>query len=236
MNEDKNKKVVTTKKVIVTNKPQPQVQKQVQEQPKVEDEGVSQNVDAHLQENLQTLEKKKVDFKTVATYAIMVIIVIACIVLIYVFLDKNGMNPFIPKETTTTADINKISTTKPTTRGLSTNTTQPVETKATHQGGMRGNNGNGTTSPTIRTAKPKEQEKKETKYNIVLYNGGTQYVVGETTLGGTPVKKQFAVIAKGDYHYNHANGTVVFHVEEEKNNGTITCSMSATGVINCSVS
>ena len=231
MNEDKNKKVVTTKKVIVTNKPQ---EPQVKEQPKVEDEGVSQNVEAHLQENLQSLEKKKIDFKTVATYAIMVIIVIACIVLIYVFLDKNGMNPFILKETTTTADINKISTTKPTTKGVSTNTTKPVETKATHQGGMRGNSGNGTTSPTVRTAKPKEQEKKDTKYYIVLYNGGSKFEVGITTLGGAPIKKPFASLPKGDYHYNHANGIVVLHLDEDIPNGTITCSMSTVGAINCS--
>ena len=111
--DDKNKKVVTTKKVIVTNKPKEEIQEpvinnNVNNINNIQDEGVSSSLEEHLQANINTIEKKKVSWKDILTYVVMVVIVCGCLLLIYVFLDKNGMNPFIPKETTTTADINKI--------------------------------------------------------------------------------------------------------------------------------
>lgn len=64
-------------------------------------EKVTQNLNEHLQENIELLQKPGISFKTILTYIAMGLIIIGCIIIIYVFLDKNDANPF-KKETTTT--------------------------------------------------------------------------------------------------------------------------------------
>ena len=144
--DDKNKKVVTTKKVIVTNKPkeeivEPEVTNNVVSANNIQDEGVSSNLEEHLQANINTIEKKKISWKDVLTYFIMVVIVAVCLLLIYVFLDKNNMNPFKPKTTTTTTvDIKKVNTSTATPTSVVYESTTPRATAATHTA-MPGNRG-----------------------------------------------------------------------------------------------
>ena len=61
---------------------------------KIEDEGVAQHLDAHLEQNIKSHEKKKITTKDLITYAAMAVVLIICGVIIFIFLDKNDANPF----------------------------------------------------------------------------------------------------------------------------------------------
>ena len=112
--EDKNKKVIQTKKVIVVKKEQqPTV---VQTTQTTKDESVSHTLDEHLKTNIQTTVKRSLSWRDVITVLLVILILIGSVAVVYFFLDKNGMNPFVKKTTTETTKslIERISTTQKT--------------------------------------------------------------------------------------------------------------------------
>ena len=131
MNDNKNvKRIVVTKKI-----------KEDELNDFIEEEKVSQSLDEHLKENINNQEKKKINWMNILTYFIMIVIVIACLALIYIFLDKNGINPFKEKETTTTIDVRYISTTTSTTpevRYIEPETTTKPEVRTVYGGENKG--------------------------------------------------------------------------------------------------
>ena len=143
---DNEKKVVNTKKVVVTKKIEENELDKF-----IEEEKISQSLDEHLKENIENKEKKKINWMNVLTYFIMVVIVLACLFLIYIFLDKNGMNPFEEKTTTTTTvDIKYISTSTTTTsevRYIEPTTTTQQTVRTVYGGENKGTNNSGN-SPT----------------------------------------------------------------------------------------
>ena len=88
----------------------------------------SESVEVHLQENHIPESRKKISKEDLITYVAMVLIIIAAIVLVYIFLDKQGANPF--KKTTTTAQqVKTIDTTAEPYVEPKTLTTTTVSTK-----------------------------------------------------------------------------------------------------------
>ena len=89
----------------------------------------SESVEVHLQENHIPESRKKISKEDLITYVAMVLIIIAAIVLVYIFLDKQGANPF--KKTTTTAQqVKTIDTTAEPYVEPKTLTTTTVSTKS----------------------------------------------------------------------------------------------------------
>lgn len=86
-NNDKKVVNVSTKKEVVVQKP------------KVEDFDVSKSIEEHMKENQENI-KTKIDYKTIFTYVIMVIIVLACVLLLVHFCEDSISS--LNKNTTTT--------------------------------------------------------------------------------------------------------------------------------------
>ena len=110
------KKVVAKKKEEVNNL-------------EIKEDSISKSVNAHMEENL-TNTKVKVDYKNLAMYIILIIIVGACIFLVLNFFDK--YNDGYYKKTTVPTTTRGIITTKPTTQEVYYNTTTKAPTQATH--------------------------------------------------------------------------------------------------------
>ncbi|MCR4581908.1 MAG: hypothetical protein K5666_05340 [Bacilli bacterium] len=77
--------------------------------PKTPTATVSQSLNEHLQQNLD-LKPKESNKKKILTYIAMALVIIACIWIIYVFLDKNDANPFTKTTTTTTQGARTVET------------------------------------------------------------------------------------------------------------------------------
>ncbi|MCR5224438.1 MAG: hypothetical protein K6C11_04750 [Bacilli bacterium] len=215
--DDKSKKVVVTKKVIVTNQPKEEkIEKKEVTLKQIEDEGVSKSLDTHLQENINNVTKKKVNIRDIFTYLLMIIIVAGCLYLIYFFLDKNNMNPFIPKETTTTADISKILTTQTSKLEIQTNTTTAVQARATH---IAGEAGAGRTNVDMNTTTIQRLQSttKKPAINIVIA-GPTKIRFDNVTEGETVTKKE--ILKKGEYQINNKT---IFTVTEDNIDAEVTC-------------
>ena len=95
----------------------------------------SESVEEHLQENHIPASRKKLTKEDLATYVAMFLIFIAAVVLVYVFLDKQGANPF-KKTTTTSEPVHTIDTTQeqyiqPKTLTTSTVRSSEVKTQGT---------------------------------------------------------------------------------------------------------
>lgn len=118
MNDD-NKKVVnvSTKKRVVVQKP------------KVEDFDVSKSLEEHMKENQENV-KTRLDYKTIFTYIIMVIIVVACVLLLVHFCEDSINN--LNKNTTTNLNYQLISTTTKANNSVEYVRPSTVPTAATH--------------------------------------------------------------------------------------------------------
>ena len=216
--DDKNKKVVVTKKVIVTNQPKEEkIEKKEVTLKQIEDEGVSKSLDTHLQENINNVTKKKVNIRDIFTYLLMIIIVAGCLYLIYFFLDKNNMNPFIPKETTTTADISKILTTQTSKLEIQTNTTTAVQARATHIAGEAGASRTNVdmNTPSIQRL---QSTTRKASTNIVITGPTTKIRFDNVTQGDTVTKN--LILKKGEYQINNKT---IFTVTEDSVDATVTC-------------
>lgn len=117
---DKNKKVVTvsTKKEVVVQKP------------KVEDFDVSKSLDEHMKENQENV-KTRLDYKTIFTYVIMVIIVVAGVLLLVHFCEKS-IDSLNKNTTTQNFNYQFISTTTTTNNSVEYVRPSTVPTAATH--------------------------------------------------------------------------------------------------------
>lgn len=120
MNKDQKKVVnVSVKKEVVIHKP------------KVEDFDTSKSLEEHLEENRANV-KTKIDIKTILTYVIMIIIVVACVLLLVHFCEKSiadlnkktttTTNMFYPTDSSTTVSTKGVEYVRPTT----------IATAATH--------------------------------------------------------------------------------------------------------
>ena len=219
--DDKNKKVVVTKKVIVTNQPKEEkIEKKEVTLKQIEDEGVSKSLDTHLQENINNVTKKKVNIRDIFTYLLMIIIVAGCLYLIYFFLDKNNMNPFIPKETTTTVDISKVLTTQTSKLEIQTNTTTAVQARATH---IAGEAGAGRTNVDVNTTTIQRLQSttRKASTNIVI-TGPTKIRFDNVTEGETVTKKE--ILKKGEYQINNKT---IFTVTDDSIDAAVTCHVTA---------
>ena len=94
----------------------------------------SETVEEHLQDNHIPESRKRISKEDLITYVAMVLIIIAAIVLVYVFLDKQGANPF-KKTTTTQTPVRTIDTTQEPYVEPKTLTTTTVSTKSVVVGG-----------------------------------------------------------------------------------------------------
>lgn len=117
---DKNKKVVTvsTKKEVVVQKP------------KVEDFDVSKSLEEHMKENQENV-KTRLDYKTIFTYVIMVIIVVAGVLLLVHFCEKS-IDSLNKNTTTQNFNYQFISTTTTTNNSVEYVRPSTVPTAATH--------------------------------------------------------------------------------------------------------
>lgn len=94
----------------------------------------SETVEEHLQDNHIPESRKKISKEDLITYVAMVLIIIAAIVLVYVFLDKQGANPF-KKTTTTQNQMRTIDTTQEPYIQPKTIETSTVSTRSAVAGG-----------------------------------------------------------------------------------------------------
>jgi hypothetical protein len=105
------------------------------EQEQLDKIGNEKVIDEHLKENSIPLSKKKMTKEDLATYVAMVLILVAAVVLVYIFLDKQGANPF-KKSTTTSQPVRTIDTTseqyvQPKTITTTTSQSSEVRTQGT---------------------------------------------------------------------------------------------------------
>ena len=232
--EDKNKKVITTRKVIVTNKPKEEVKPNTISTNNIQDEGVSQNLDAHLQENINAIEKKPINWMNVLTYFIMVIIIIGALVLVYFFLDKNGMNPFVPKETTTTVvPTNMVSTTKQSQITKITETTTTVAKKAVNHvpgSGVGSGAPSGQSGQKVIHVSTTAQVAPVKTYSITIQGGRTLEFYN--MVKGVPVSKNYE-LQDGEYR-DKATGKVLFTVAQTIHDAKVTCVINNDETVSCS--
>ncbi len=232
--DDKNKKVITTRKVIVTNKPKEEVKPNTISTNNIQDEGVSQNLDAHLQENINAIEKKPINWMNVLTYFIMVIIVVGALVLVYFFLDKNGMNPFVPKETTTTVvPTNMVSTTRQSQITKITETTTTVAKKAVNH--VPGS-GSGSGTPSVRQTQAVIHVSTTAHiapaktYSITIEGGRKLYFYNMTK--GVPVSREYE-LNKGTYYLSGHPDQVFFTIDNTIHDAKVTCVVNTDETISC---
>ena len=95
----------------------------------IKENSISKSVNAHMEENL-TNTKVYVDYKNLAMYIILIIIIGAGIFLVLNFFDKYHDGYY--KKTTVPTTTRGIITTKPTTQEVYYNTTTKAPTQATH--------------------------------------------------------------------------------------------------------
>lgn len=117
---DKNKKVVTvsTKREVVVQKP------------KVEDFDVSKSLEDHMKENQENV-KTRLDYKTIITYIIMIIIIVAGVLLLVHFCEES-IDSLNKNTTTTSLNYQFISTTTKTNNSVEYVRPSTVPTAATH--------------------------------------------------------------------------------------------------------
>lgn len=117
MDNNENKKVVTTKKKVVVQKP------------KVEEFDTSKSLEEHMKENQEKV-KTRVDYKTIITYVIMSIIVIVCVLLLVHFCEASMKS--LNKNTTTSLNYQLISTTTREAASIEYVKPSTIPTAATH--------------------------------------------------------------------------------------------------------
>jgi hypothetical protein len=165
----------------------------------------------------------------VLTYFIMVIIVVGALVLVYFFLDKNCMNPFVPKEpTTTVVPTNMVSTTRQSQITKVTETTTTVAKKAVNHVPGSGS-GSGTpsvrqTQAVIHVSTTAHIEPAKT-YSITILGGRTLHFYNMTK--GVPVSRGYELQA-GEYR-DQATGKVLFTVTNTIHDATVTCTYTDSG-------
>ena len=99
---------------------------------KIEEESL---IEEKLRQNSASVPVKRTTKEDLATYAAMGLILIAAIVLVYIFLDKQGANPF-KKTTTTSTPVHTFETTQeqyiePKTITTTTTTTKSANVQGT---------------------------------------------------------------------------------------------------------
>lgn len=230
--EDNNKKVIQTKKVIVVKKEQqPTV---VQTTQTTKDESVSHTLDEHLKTNIQTTVKRSLSWRDVITVLLVILILIGSVVVVYFFLDKNGMNPFVKKTTTETTKsaIERISTTQKSIVSVERETTTGTSVKPVNKvpSGGPGTYNNSTseykTTEKIIHVSPTSSNR---SVSITTPDGNT--LSFDSIKNNSSMTKKYSTKTTGDYKYNDTGKTLCTSGISDAT-ATITC-YNTSGNVSC---
>ncbi len=131
MDKDKKEKLNIGKEVVTINTNVKRVVAKKLDEPKITEDAkeLSKSIDSHMQENTQTT-KVQIDYKTMFSYILLVLIVGGCVLLIFHFFDKYNDGEL--KKTTVPTTTKGLQTTTTTTRSIKYETTSVPPTQATH--------------------------------------------------------------------------------------------------------
>lgn len=132
MEKDKKEKLNIGKDVVTINtNVKKVVAKKKEAVPTVTDDAknLSKSITSHMEENMENT-KVKVDYKSIFTYIILILIVGGCILLIVNFFDKYNDGKI--KRTTAPTTTRGLQTTTTTTKSVYYQTTTATPTQATH--------------------------------------------------------------------------------------------------------